>query len=178
MTIFAGKYRIESTRLKDWDYSLPGYYFVIICTRNFQPYFGNVVDGRVELSAAGEIANKFWQEIPSHFPHVVLDKFVIMPNHMHGIIVITSQPVETQHAASLQKPVAGSLSVVIRSYKSAVTRWFRRNGCPSFAWQPRFYDHIIRNDESLHEIRKYILANPLKWEYDRDNPKNIQGTEI
>jgi len=168
VTRFAGKYRIESTRLKDWDYSSPGYYFVTICTRKFDPIFGDVTQGRVELSEVGKIAKKFWIEIPSHFPNVGLDEFVIMPNHVHGIVLIKSQHVETQHAASLQKPKPGSLSTIIRSYKSALTRWSRRNGHPTFVWQPRFYDHIIRTDKSLHEIREYMRDNPIKWNLDQD----------
>ena len=114
-----------------------------------------------------------------------------MPNHVHGIVIIeannsvTNHPtVETQHAASLQyraksislpinnshqqsqKPLPGSLSAIIRSYKSAVTRWAKHNDYSQFAWQSRFYDHVIRDEESLDKIRLYILENPLKWETD------------
>lgn len=171
---FAGKFRIRSTRLKNWDYSSPGYYFVTICTRNFQPFFGEIIDGVMRLTPVGEIVHRFWSEIPEHFPNIGLDEFVIMPNHMHGIIII-HECVETQHAASLPKP--GSLSTIIRSYKSAVTRWARRNAYPKFAWQSRFYDHIIRSDESLHEIRSYIRHNPLKWDLDKYNPNKFESNQ-
>ncbi len=96
----------------------------------------------------------------------------------YEILMIKSQLVETRHAASLQKPKPGSLSAIIRFYKSAVTRWSRQNGHPSFTWQARFYDHIIRNDKYLPEIRNYIIDNPLKWELGRENPKNMLGEKL
>ena len=139
----------------------------------------------MRLSTLGEFADKYWRGIPDHFPHVTLDEFVIMPNHVHGIIVINSNdyspvemqhpvetrhPVETQHAASLQSmlplPKPGSISTIVRSYKSAVTRWAGQNDHTEFAWQERFYDHIIRNEKSLENIRMYILANPGRWDTD------------
>lgn len=169
---FAGKYRVSTSRLKDWDYSSPGYYFVTICTRIFQPHFGKVIEGVMKLDQIGEIAFKYWVNIPEHFSNAELDEFVIMSNHMHGIVIIHKQ-VETQHAASLSKP--GSLSAIIRSYKSAVTLWARQNGYPAFAWQTRFYDHIINNDESLHEIRYYIRHTPLKWDIDQYNPQRVES---
>jgi REP element-mobilizing transposase RayT len=180
---FKGKYRIESTRLTGWDYSSPGYYFVTICTQQLQPFFGEVVGGVIHLSSVGEIAQKFWEEIPKHNQHTQLGESVIMPNHVHGIIIIQDQSdnqvVETLHATSLQNrmseiaPKVGSLSTIIRSYKSAVTRSARKCGYSNFAWQSRFYDHIIRDEKSLQEIREYIRNNPLQWELDRENPQNM-----
>jgi putative transposase len=184
--LFAGRYRIKSARLPGWDYSSPGFYFVTICTQNFQPYFGEVVDVRVELSEIGICAHTCWAEIPEHFSNIRLDEFVIMPNHVHGIVII-EKTVETLHATSLQErkekmsnisPKPGSLSAIVRSYKSAVTRWARKNGHPNFAWQPRFFDHIIRNDESLYEIRRYIRNNPLEWDLDYEHPKNNKGNPV
>jgi putative transposase len=183
MAKFKDKYRVESARLRGWDYASAGWYFVTICTHQRACVFGRVVDGNVELSPLGEIACQYWVEIPAHTSGIETDAFTIMPNHMHGIIVIPEHPdpVETQHAASLQTlsatslppdPMsaislkAGSLSAVVRSYKSAVTRWAGLNGYDSFAWQARFHDHIICDEPELNRIRRYIHDNPLKWTLD------------
>jgi putative transposase len=189
MALFKNKYRIESTRLKGWDYRSAGYYFVTICTQNRVHYFGEVAKGDMRLSIVGEIAARFWTEIPSHHTQVELDEFVVMPNHVHGIIVIVDG-VETLHATSLpatslpatslrnQKmsdisPKAGSVGAIVRSYKSAVSRWAGENGIASFEWQSRFYDHIIRDEISFKQIRQYIFDNPVKWESDHENPANL-----
>ena len=142
------------------------------------------------LSMEGKIALKCWQEIPAHHANTQLDEFVVMPNHVHGIVVIekylvgegTVPVVETLRATSLQKdekfsklsPSVGSLSTIIRSYKSAVTRLARLTGFSDFAWQSRFYDHIIRDDRTLTNIQRYIVENPIKWELDKDNPSNLK----
>jgi len=187
MTLFKDKYRIESTRLKGWDYRNPGFYFITICTKNREHYFGNIADDEMHLSAAGEIAAQCWREIPVHHAGVELDEFVVIPNHVHGIVVIrehgfdeTLQIVETLQATSLHdhkmaaiSPKAGSLSVVIRSYKSAVTKLAGLDSCQEFAWQSRFYDQIIRDENSFNKIRQYIFDNPVKWELDQDNPSNL-----
>jgi REP element-mobilizing transposase RayT len=180
MGLYKNRYRIESTRLKNWDYSSFGYYFVTICTRNRECLFGNIVDGEIVLSEIGKIAKQYWLGIPNHFQNAKLDEFVIMPNHIHGIVIIDN--VETPHGVSLQqrqnkfsKPIPGSLSMVINQYKSTVTRWCRKNGYNDFAWQSRFYDHIIRNENSLRKIREYINNNPMKWDIDENNPDFIKG---
>jgi REP element-mobilizing transposase RayT len=182
VALFKNKYRIESTRLKGWDYRNPGYYFVTICTKNRDYHFGHIVNGEMHLSAIGEIAAQCWQEIPNHHTNVELDEFMIMPNHVHSIVVICNPvvAVETLHATSLPpppaeskmseiSPKAGSLGAIIRSYKSAVTRLCGLQGFTEFAWQTRYHDHIIRNENSLHQIRQYIRNNPAKWELDREN---------
>jgi REP element-mobilizing transposase RayT len=116
---------------------------------------------------------------------VELDAFVIMPNHVHGIVVIVetlqcnvSTPMATatrapNHPMAQISPTAGSLGAIIRSYKSAVSRWCAKNGPTEFAWQTRFYDHIIRSERDLQRIRRYITDNPAKWESDRNNPENL-----
>lgn len=134
----------------------------------------------MELSDTGKLANKFWYEITNHFQQVELGEFVVMPNHVHGILILNggnapesaSVPVsvETLHATSLPKsqtmasisPKPGSLSTIIRSYKSAVTRHAHRLNL-EMAWQPRFYDHIIRNEKTLQSIAEYIRNNPFQW---------------
>ena len=188
---FKGKYRVESTRLSNWDYAANGRYFITICTKNRVYFFGDVVTGKVQLSAIGQIAQKFWLDIPNHFTHTNIDAYVIMPNHVHGIVVINRPEnnvnlVETRHGASLRQPPQktdrsnqfaplkrGSLQAIINAYKSSVTRWCRQNGHDYFGWQPRFYDHIIRQDGSLNRIRQYIINNPSKWELERNNPTNL-----
>jgi putative transposase len=229
------RYRVDSIRLKGWNYRETGTYFITICTGSGFPFFGEVLNGEVLRSPVGEVAQQYWLEIPRHFPQVSLDEFVIMPNPMHGIIIINppeihqniegiqyekaqleektsvkTQPVdaisvdkesvedtsvETQHAASLQNtkntqniqnnlqyreqvqehhhnpyqigqkslPKPGSISVILRSYKSAVSRWAGENGYREFRWQARFYDRIVRDEAALASMRLYIIENPHNW---------------
>jgi len=185
---FRNRYRIKSARLEGYDYSAIGGYFVTICTRDRECWFGEIVGGKMQLSVIGEMARQCWQEIPNHFDNTDLDEFVLMPNHVHGIILIirdvdgrdvacnvsTDSDSDSKNMAmSIISPKPGSLATIIRSYKSAVTRWCGKNNCPQFAWQPRFYDHIIRNEKSLIAIRQYIYNNPAKWEIDRENPESV-----
>ena len=186
MTLFKNKYRIESTRLQGWDYRNPGYYFVTICTRHREPYFGRVLNRKMVLSPVGETAAHCWREIPRHHAGIKLDEFVIMPDHMHGIVVICNPVVvvETVHAPSLQQqrgkptmseisPKAGSLGVIVRSFKSAVTRHAGLAGFKNFSWQARYYDHIVRDEHSLCNIRQYIIDNPARWEQDREKSPGL-----
>jgi len=186
-SLFAGKYRINSARLPGWDYGSPGFYYVTICTRNFQPYFGEVVEGEVILSPIGEIVAEEWKKTERIRQNVKLDEWVIMPNHIHGIIeILATDVVETPRRGvstknkeickSTLKP--NSLGSIIGQFKSICTKRIRSSGHPGFAWQPRFYDHIIRNDEFLHEIRRYIRDNPIKWELDRRNPENLISNPV
>jgi REP element-mobilizing transposase RayT len=163
MTLYKKNFRIESSRLKEWDYSTPWWYYVTICTKDMKCCFGEIKRGKMILNDLGNIANQFWNEIPKHYRFVELDCYVIMPNHFHGTTIINS--VETGHAPSLQmkRPTLGN---VIGSFKSAVSKWANKNGYNNFKWQPLFYDHIIRNEKDLHRIRTYIQNNPLKWELD------------
>ncbi len=179
---FQGKYRIESIRLPDYDYSANGWYFVTICTKDRIYHLGNgVVSGRVQLTPIGEIAQQYFIDIPKYSKHTYIDTYVIMPNHVHGIVVINKptdiatlpQNVETDitqsEFMSQISPKPGSLGTILRSYKSAVTRWCRRNQHEYFAWQERFYESIIRVDDSIDRIRQYIINNPAKWEQDKNN---------
>lgn len=176
----------KSIRLKGWDYRNPGLYFITICCKDRQHHFGEIRDSIMGLSVPGCIAWHYWRQIPDHQSHIILDEFVVMPNHLHGIVGIESsnqkeKSVGTLHATSVQNdgsannemskisPESGSLSTIIRSYKSAITRWCNANGHEYFAWQSRFYDHIIRNEKSLNRIREYIFNNPLRWQQDREN---------
>ncbi|NJL78768.1 MAG: transposase [Richelia sp. RM2_1_2] len=181
---FQGKYRIESTRLPDYDYAANGWYFVTICTKDRIYHLGNgVVSGKVQLTPIGEIAQQYFIDIPNHAKHTHVDTYVIMPNHVHGIVVIdksTNTAKSSQKNAETQSqfmsqisPKPASLSTIIRSYKSAVTRWCNRNQHEYFAWQERFYESIIRLDDSIDRIRQYIINNPGKWEQDKNNPPDL-----
>ena len=177
MTLFKNKYRIESARLKGWDYRNPGYYFVTIVTKRRNHYFGRVAGDDVRLSAVGEIAAQCWAENPQHHAGIELDEWIIMPNHVHGIIVLvetvqcTVSTVAKNQMAAIS-PKTGSLSVAVRSFKSAVTKFAHKAG-HEFGWQERFWDHIIRDEAELNRIRNYIRANPSKWENDQNNEDGL-----
>jgi putative transposase len=185
--LYKNKYRIESARLKNWDYSTEGCYFVTICTQGRNHYFGGIDNGAMMLSEIGKIAEQFWGEIPNHFPFVHLDEWVIMPNHVHGIVVIdksittnnmelkkTADPVAAATvAAVVETPKLGvstdwkpgTIGVIINQYKRICTIQSRKTN-PKFAWQPRFHDHIIRNNDELTRIQEYIVNNPANWDND------------
>ena len=118
------------------------------------------------LSEMGMIANQYWHEIPDHFPSVELDAFVVMPNHVHGINKITD--VETPKlgvSTTNNKKNNPTLGIIINQYKRICTITIKKQGL-HFAWQPRYYDHIIRNENELNRIREYIIRNPINWEKD------------
>ncbi len=131
----------------------------------------------------GEMAKQCWSEIPQHFPHASLDVYVIMPNHVHGIIIINNTNVGAivvgaRHAVPLQqlttgqfgKPTHGSIPTIIRSFKSAVTKRINeyRNIPGNPVWQRNYYDHIIRDDNEMNRIRQYIIVNPMNWKTDEN----------
>lgn len=172
--------RKNSNRLPGYDYSLPGAYSVTICTCNRQHLFGKIDQGRMVLNDAGLFWQQCWQEIPQHFPGVALDEFVVMPNHVHGLIIIDNVAVGVQHVeplrndgsqrlANFQYVIPGSLGAIVRGFKSAVTRWFHTNTQIKTVWQRNFHDHVVRDDPELNRIRTYICQNPAKWESDRLN---------
>jgi REP element-mobilizing transposase RayT len=182
----------RSIRLREYDYRGAGAYFVTICTFKRECLFGEVIDGEMRLNDAGEAAVECWQGIPDHFPQVQLDEFVVMPNHLHGIIVLddfvgarhaspgscTSVISRTTHASPLQGISSGpkprSIGAIVGAFKSAVTKrinTLRDNpGCP--VWQRNYYEHVIRNETDLANIRQYIVNNSLKWDQDENNPAN------
>jgi REP element-mobilizing transposase RayT len=192
MTKFRGKYRTTSTRLQNWDYGWNAAYFITICTHNREHYFGEIENRKMHLSSIGVIADVLWHEIKNHVTNVELDTFVVMPNHVHGILILNNDGqindtgnVETGHALSLQSTPPStphppqtmgqkrfqnigknSISSIIGSYKSAVTKHAHRMGS-CFEWQPRFHDHIIRDNKSFETIQTYIVENPAKWPDDK-----------
>lgn len=186
---FQNKYRIPSARLKNWDYRKTGAYFITICTQNREHYFGNIINGEMQLSGVGILADVFWYEIKNHAKNVELGEYIIMPNHVHGILILNGN-VETLHATSLQtkqtkqtqqqtpssppknetmaniSPKSGSASTIIRSYKSAVSKHAHRLGF-AMEWQERFHDHIIRDIDEYLRISEYIKNNPRNWDSDK-----------
>lgn len=161
----------RSIRLKDYKYTDSGAYFVTLCTKHKQCIFGEIKQGKIRLYALGAIAKNCWLQIPQHFPNVILDVFVIMPNHVHGILWINDCQKSGDQVRKLGNIVSGSLSSIVRSYKAAVTKEINlicNQTGTSLVWQRNFYEHIIRDDNALEKIRQYIVENPLNWETDPD----------
>ncbi len=150
----------KHVRLPDWDYGTGAWYYVTICTGGREYYFGEVRHNAMVLSDIGKTAVECWQKIPEIYPGIELDEFIVMPNHIHGILI---------YCDDNAKP----LGRVIGAYKRAVSVEARRNGVPQFSWQANYYEHILRNDRSLFKIREYIRYNPLGWELEKDHSENI-----
>jgi len=175
--MFKNKYRVESARLPTWDYASPGAYFVTTCTKGMQCWFGDIVDGKMQLSSLGEIVAEEWQEIEQIRQTVTLDQWIVMPNHLHGIVVINKIPsvVETtRRVVSTRKTLTpNSLGSIVGQFKSASTKRIHMAGCAEFAWQSRYFDQIIHNERSMNKIREYIANNVLQWEFDRNHPSGV-----
>lgn len=178
---YKNRYRVDSARLKGWDYATEGAYFITICTHDMRHFFGSVRNGKMQLSPLGVIADLLWFEIKNHAKNVRLGAFVIMPNHMHGVLILVpSEPVAKDNSNGLPprlsedkkaffkaiSPKSNAIATIIRSYKSAVSRHAHRLGY-EFSWQPRYYDIIIRNADSFEKIQNYILNNPKNWKCDK-----------
>jgi REP element-mobilizing transposase RayT len=178
---FRNKFRIPSARLQNWDYGSNGAYFITICTKNMNPFFGEIADKKMNLNAVGALAEEYWIEIVKQFPYVELGNFQIMPNHMHGILIVnkSSEFVENRLIASVQpqREIGGfagennpmlleNIARIIRWYKGRCTFEIRKIN-EDFEWHSRFHDHIIRNSDSFERIQNYIEENPSKWEEDK-----------
>ncbi|MGB0929693.1 MAG: transposase [Chitinophagales bacterium] len=182
MSLYRNKYRIESARLKGWDYSNNGMYFITICTHHKLHFFGNIVNDIMLLNDIGKVAHQFWEDIPKYSPFIELGVFVVMPNHTHGILIIDKEnndwrdkepmleieydPNNAKEFMSKISPKSGTISRILSSYKAAVTKQARKIH-PDYGWQERFHEHIIRNEESFKRIENYILTNPENWEKDK-----------
>jgi putative transposase len=167
----------KSTRLKGYDYSQAGAYFVTICTQGRACLFGDAVNDGIRLNALGEIVEREWLRTVEIRPRVQVDAFVVMPNHMHGILII--RPAggvgATRRVAPTRTPrgpAPGSIGAIVGQFKSRTTKHINRlRRTPGMAvWQRNYYEHVIRNDESLNRVRQYILDNPVRWTVDRENP--------
>jgi REP element-mobilizing transposase RayT len=186
MTVFK-HLRRNSLRLKGFDYSTDGAYFITICTNNRICYFGEVANGQMNLNNPGSLVKESWIELPEHFKDIVLDEFVVMPNHVHGIIIILKELKELQennrgknysyNKGSMNQIPTGTalyyplitISLIIRYYKAKTSKVLHDKGNLDFRWQRNFYDHIIRNETDFKNIQEYIFNNPQQWEFDREN---------
>ena len=167
------EYQRRSMRLKEYDYSNPGAYFVTVVTYHRMNIFGTIDHGIVQMSQIGRIVEKTWLEIPSHFPLATPDAYVIMPNHIHGILIINNH-VEATHASPLptNKRKIQPLGMIVGSFKSSVTKRVHEAGLftQEKIWQRNYYDHIIRDEDDYCKICEYIEFNPINWEFDHENP--------
>lgn len=183
MTNDRNKRHRRSVRLQNYDYSQSGAYFVTVCTYERILLSGDVVEGVMQLNEAGRMVEECWLVITNQFPQVDLDAFVVMPNHVHGIIAINDLTVGAKDFSLLHKtnhpahrPMGApfkSIGSIVRGFKIGMTKWFRGNTDTHVVWQRNYYEHIIRNDESLIRIQQYILDNPARWAFDRENPAAI-----
>ncbi|MCD6499128.1 MAG: transposase [Deltaproteobacteria bacterium] len=168
------KHERRVMRLAGYDYGRAGAYFVTICTHEHRCLFGRIVDGTMVLNDAGRVVEKVWDDLPRHYARMETDAFVIMPNHVHGIIVLA--PDESSSAAGAEGAMnrAPTLGNVVRGFKGRVTIGINRMSNISVVrvWQRNYYEHVVRNEKDLDRIREYIMGNPGRWVEDHDNPAN------
>lgn len=178
----------ESIRLKGYDYAQAGLYFMTICCQDRACLFGEIENGQMKLNDGGKIANDCWMEIPNHFPNAELHEHIVMPNHIHGIIELKSEPVGAENfpphntitnygigaddtiGANDYSPLRSpskTIGSIVRGFKIGVTKWMRQNTVVYEIWQRNYYEHIIRNEQSYHRISDYIINNPAKWADDK-----------
>ena len=181
MTFFRNRYRVESTRLAGWDYAARGWYFVTICTKDKKYTLGTVSGEKVVLSRAGTIAADHMQHMADHYSNVMVDRFVIMPNHLHAIIVIEGSDVYSpagDGASPASTGICGaSLGDTVGGYKAGVSRMCHREGIADFAWQARFHEHSLQSNASVNAVRDYIERNPRNWLEDPDIPGRLTPRE-
>lgn len=174
----------RSIRLKSYDYAQAGAYFVTICAYQRACLFGEIMGEAVDLSTTGSVVVGCWEEIPQHFPGIELDAFVVMPNHLHAIIVIDDHGMASQppvHEALLRPsgPRPRSLGSIIGQFKAASSKRInvlRATNIPP-VWQRNYFERIIRNDDELRRVREYMANNPLRWLDDDEHPSKI-GTAL
>ncbi len=168
----------KSIRLKGYDYSQPGFYFITIVTKYREYLFGEIKNGEMILNDAGKIAKKYWLEIPVHFPNTRLHSFIVMPNHIHGIIEITvgAKNVSPQRDSSPQpfRSPSKTIGSIVRGVKIGITKWFHQQFSDKFpigqsVWQRNYWEHIILNEDEYNRISQYITNNPAQWKIDKLN---------
>jgi putative transposase len=167
----------RSIRLQGYDYTKSGAYFVSICSKNMDCIFGDISSGIMHLNQIGDMVNQCWHDIPKHFPHVELDSYVIMPNHIHGIIVIENHdnsfgakdfsPLRKKDTRKVPAGTSKTIGSVVRGFKIGVTKWVRQNTSIRDVWQRNYWEHIIRDEKDMNRIQEYIANNPAQWETDR-----------
>jgi putative transposase len=189
------KYRRRSIRLKGYDYSQPGYYFVTLCTKDRECFLGEIASSKMILNEMGKMVENIWREIPIYFLFISIDQYIIMPNHFYGIIKIADQnkgshncrglinQTPTGHQTYSSDPISNdwilmknpkiTLGKIVRYFKAKSALEIRNKMGNSFCWQRNYYEHIIHDENELTRIRKYIQDNPVNWSNDEDNPVNI-----
>ena len=188
---FDGAQGRRSIRLKGYDYASEGAYFITMVTQGRECLFGKIVGGEMHLSTYGEIIQKWWDEIPVHFPNVETGAFVIMPNHVHGVIFIISEcrgevispGNETEEAIShpgcgtlpLCKPTLGQIVGYFKYQSTKEMNAVDNTGTITKFWQRNYYEHIIRGEKELQQKTDYILDNPIRWEEDHEHVQNKNG---
>ena len=165
-------------RLKGYDYGQSGAYFVTVCTQGRTCLFGNVAEGQMQSNEAGRMVERWWLELNRKFPTVKTDDYVVMPNHFHGILAIQVGADLRVGPAPEGAHTGAPLPTIVQWFKTMTTNEYIRGvksaSWPSFngqLWQRSFYEHVIRDDGSLNRIRQYILDNPARWAFDRENPQ-------
>ena len=168
------KHKRRSIRLKGYDYSQAGYYFVTICCYRRQRLFGKIIDGVMQLNQYGEIVAETYEWLSWRYPYVHLDEWIIMPNHFHGIIVLTDKPRRGESRFAPTQPKRKPLGQLIGAFKTVSTKKINiiRNAPGTPIWQRNYYEHIIRNEQALNNIRQYIVNNPSSWHQDQLHPDN------
>ncbi len=183
----------QSIRLQEYDYAQPGAYFVTVVSNQRKNIFGEIVNGEMQLNQLGKIIKNTWNEIPLHFRNTSCEIFVIMPNHIHGIInIIEDGPVgathesplpfspipkspkpEPPHKSTTLKP--GTLGAIVGLFKSTTSKRIHQSGLMNDQkiWQRNYYEHVIRDEDDYHQIADYIKTNAINWEYDHENPDNF-----
>jgi REP element-mobilizing transposase RayT len=165
----------RSIRLQNYDYSQQGAYFVTICTLQRECLFGEIIEREIQLNDYGKIVLKWWNKLNQHFPKVETDAFVIMPNHIHGIVVIEKSKGRTE-VTETENVRNAHLGQIIAYFKYQSTKQINGiRGLPGVRiWQRNYYEHIIRNEDVLNRAREYIIDNPASWDKDRENPERIK----
>jgi putative transposase len=182
MVFDPAKHHRRSIRLQGYDYSQKGMYYITICTTHRVCLFGHVKERKMWLNEAGQMVHTVWNDMSMHYLEIEIDAFVVMPNHVHAIIILVGGAASCNQSGQPQgvAPTTTTLSLadVVHRYKTLTTKLYtdgvKKNGWLPFAgklWQRNYYENIIRNEESLNLIREYINNNPMQWRLDRDNPK-------
>jgi len=166
------KHHRRSVRLQGYDYSELGAYFVTVCARDRKSVFGFIVDGEMRLNRFGEIVRETWEGLPEHYLSIKLGSFIIMPNHIHAVIIITGAGL-----SPAPTPAHTPLPEIVQALKSFSTRRCNeisgRSG--KSIWQRNYYEHIIRSEDELNQISEYVEANPAQWAEDEENPVKAAG---
>ena len=170
----------RSIRLKGYDYTQPGAYFITLATADRLCIFGDVMEGEMRLNDVGVMVDAQWRTLCDRFPNLVPDVYVIMPNHIHAIIQINGAQISAHTRCKADEGAmnrATTIGEIVRAFKAVTTRHLRKSGVDNFAWQRNYYEHIIRDEHSLVRIREYIINNPSQWALDHENPARTEFTD-